>query len=93
MANLGSAMTVLKHDIPEELHLTTFGQFIKKTRKNLKLTQTQLAEKCGVSQALISKTEADNLSPTFGFAIILSRTLGVTLRDLGKHFRSKGSKK
>jgi len=38
---------------------------IKKIRKKLGLTQTQLAKKAGVSQSLIAKIEADVIDPTF----------------------------
>lgn len=38
---------------------------IKQIRKKLGLTQTELAQKSGVSQSLIAKIEAGNLDPTY----------------------------
>ncbi len=41
---------------------------IKKIRKNLGLTQTELAKRASVSQSIIAKIEAKNLDPTFSKA-------------------------
>ena len=38
---------------------------IKKIRKSLGITQTDLAKKAGVSQSLIAKIEADKIDPTY----------------------------
>ncbi len=41
----------------------TFGEKVQKARKELKLTQTQLAEKIGVSRRTITSYEADAFPP------------------------------
>ncbi len=38
---------------------------IKKIRKNLGLTQSQLAKRAGVSQSIIAKIESQNIDPTY----------------------------
>ncbi len=48
---------------------------IKKIRKKLNLTQTELAKKSKVSQSLIAKIEAGNLDPTYSNAKKIFSTL------------------
>ncbi|MBI2647565.1 helix-turn-helix domain-containing protein, partial [Candidatus Woesearchaeota archaeon] len=38
---------------------------VKKIRKKLELTQTQLANRAGVSQSLIAKVESGRIDPTY----------------------------
>ncbi len=51
---------------------------IKKMRKSLNLTQSQLAKKANVSQSLIAKIESGNLDPAYSNA----KKLFDSLRDL-----------
>ena len=59
----------------------TPGQRIVSRRKRHHLTQRQLAEILGVSQATISRWERDKLGPDYAAALILQRALGGTIRD------------
>ena len=51
---------------------------IKKIRKSLGLTQTDLAKRANVSQSLIAKIESDNIDPTF----TKTKKIFETLNDL-----------
>ncbi len=53
---------------------------IKKIRKNLGLTQTQLSKRANVSQSLIAKIESGKIDPTF----TKTKKIFETLNDLGK---------
>lgn len=49
---------------------------IKKMRKNLGITQKELAARSGVSQSLIAKIESGNIDPTYTKAKRILSTLG-----------------
>jgi len=54
---------------------------IKRLRKNLNLTQKDLAKESGVSQSLIAKIEADKIDPTFTKAQKIIETLNNLSND------------
>ena len=58
------------------------GKFIASIRKNLNLTQEQLAEKLGVSNKSISRWENGKSMPDLSLFPLLSKELGVTVNDL-----------
>ena len=58
---------------------------IKKIRKNLGLTQTDLSKRANVSQSLIAKIEAGKIDPTF----TKTKKIFETLNDLEKNFIKK----
>ena len=58
------------------------GNFIGKKRKELNLTQAQLAEKLGVSNKTVSKWENGKCMPDYGVIQPLSTELGVTVSEL-----------
>ncbi|MCQ2431999.1 MAG: helix-turn-helix domain-containing protein [Clostridia bacterium] len=60
----------------------TIGKFIARKRKELNLTQEQLAEKLGVSNKTISKWETGKSMPDYGIISSLCETLGITLPEL-----------
>ncbi len=55
---------------------------VRETRKNLGLTQAQLAELCGVSRVSIVAIETGRFLPTIETALRLSRALDTGLDDL-----------
>ena len=58
------------------------GKFIAERRKNVKLTQMQLAEKLGISDRAISKWETGKSLPDASIMLELCGTLGITVNDL-----------
>lgn len=60
------------------------GYLLREAREAAGLTQTDLAERLGVSQQAIAQAERPNANPTVGLLAAWSRALGVELRiDLG----------
>lgn len=61
--------------------LTTadFGKAIRAERKNQQLTQTDLAEVCGVSLSFISNLENGKVTAELGKAFKVVQTLGLDL--------------
>lgn len=55
---------------------------IAEKRREMRMTQKQLAKKAGVSTAMISFIENDKRQPTFFVIASIARALGITLNDL-----------
>lgn len=55
---------------------------IKEIRKNLGITQEQLAKECGVVRQTINCIENDKYDPTLELAFKLSKTLKVKVDEL-----------
>ena len=58
------------------------GNFIGKKRKELTLTQAQLAEKLGVSNKTVSKWENGKCMPDYGIIQPLCAELGISVSEL-----------
>lgn len=58
------------------------GNFIGKKRKELNLTQAQLAEKLGVSNKTVSKWENGKCMPDYGIIQPLCAELGISISEL-----------
>ncbi len=58
------------------------GKFITKKRKELNLTQEQLAERLGVSNKTISKWETGKYMPDYSIIELLCKELDITLAEL-----------
>ena len=58
------------------------GAFIAKRRKELNLTQKELADKLGITDRVVSKWENGRCMPDLSLLQPLSRTLGVGVNDL-----------
>lgn len=55
------------------------GQRIKQRRKELKLTQVQIKDLCGISNGNLSELENGNRLPSAGALIALSKVLNVSI--------------
>lgn len=63
-----------------------FGAHLKQARLKAKLTQSDLARKCGVSDAYLNRVEKQKVDPpTRQVCRALARALGVEQNDLWKH--------
>ena len=58
------------------------GKFIKEKRKELNMTQNELAEKLNVTDRSISKWENGICMPDFGIVFELCKVLNITINDL-----------
>ncbi len=56
----------------------TFGQILKEKRRELALSQAELAEKLGISVQTVSRWETDNGMPDISQIVPLARVLGTT---------------
>ena len=57
------------------------GSYIKSRRENIELTQSQLAEQTGLTQAAISQYETGEREPGFQQFIKLCEVLGMQASD------------
>lgn len=55
---------------------------IRNKRKELGLSQEELAKKCGVSRQTVNAIENDKYDPTLALAFSLARELGTTVDEL-----------
>lgn len=60
----------------------TIGENIKKIRKEKRLTQKQLGDKCGINEANIRKYENGKQNPKIETSIKIADALGVSLSEL-----------
>lgn len=58
------------------------GMFIARKRKELNLTQVQLAERLGISSKSVSKWERGKCMPDYGIVNELCDALGITVSEL-----------
>lgn len=64
------------------MDIVKIGEFIKEKRKELSITQKELAEKLGCTDKAISRWETGKGLPDSSFLIPLANILGVTVNDL-----------
>lgn len=64
------------------INQTIVGKYIAQKRKELNLTQEQLAEKIGVSNKSISKWECGKCMPDYSIVETLCSELGITVAEL-----------
>lgn len=70
-----------------------FGQFVKKKRTELKMSQAELAAKVGNNYQNISRLERGEINPTLFWCYKLADALEINLSDLIKEFGFSVSKK
>ncbi len=58
---------------------------IKNRRKELRLSQEELAKKCGVARQTVNAIENNKYDPTLALAFNLAKELHVTVDELFKH--------
>ena len=66
----------------KEVNLKKTGKFIARIREERNLTQSELAQKLGVSNKAISKWECGRGLPEIGMLIPLSEELGISIKEL-----------
>lgn len=59
--------------------------FIRSRRKELGLSQVELAKRCGVSRQTVNAIENNKYDPTLTLAFHLARELGTTVDQLFIH--------
>ncbi len=69
----------------------SFGQFIAKRRKLLRLTQEELADRIGVSKSAVAKWETDGGLPDRDNLKRLSQAMNVSVDDLHRIIENKGT--
>lgn len=60
----------------------TIGEKIKKARTNAKMTQKELAEKCGMADSAIRKYESGKVVPKLDTIAKIARAMGLYAGDL-----------
>lgn len=55
---------------------------IRERRKELGLSQEELAKRCGVTRQTVNAIENNKYDPTLALAFALSRVLGLTVDEL-----------
>ena len=58
------------------------GAIVFALRRNLSLSQAELAARCGVTQQFIQRLEAGKVNPSIKTAAKLAAALGVTVDEL-----------
>lgn len=66
----------------------SLGQFIHRRRRNMFMTQEQLADKIHVSKSAVAKWETDGGIPDRDNLYRLAEALGVTVNDLHRIMKS-----
>ena len=59
----------------------SFATVLKAKRRDKKLTQEQLAEKCGTSTRYISSLECNAQQPTLGYIYVICEALGMSMAE------------
>ena len=62
----------------------TIGEYLRNVRKNKKISQQELADRCGVSRTTIARFESGSRKPFFVTVVKLARVLDFSLDDLAR---------
>lgn len=60
----------------------SLGKKIKELRRKSGLSQKDLADYVGISQAYISKIEEEKRQPTFRIVVLIAKALNITMDEL-----------
>jgi transcriptional regulator with XRE-family HTH domain len=62
--------------------MSDFSRNLSRLRAKKKLTQEELATRVGITQAAIGQYEKGAASPKISIAVLLAKTLGVSVEEL-----------
>ena len=71
----------------------SLGEFLAKRRKYMNLTQTEMAERIGVSKSAVAKWEVNGGLPDRDNLVKISETIGVTIEELHRIINNSYMKK
>ena len=60
----------------------TFGQNLKAIRKRMKLTQTEMAERIGISQSYLADIEHNRKNISLAVVIRIAKSLNISVNKL-----------
>lgn len=75
----------------EETQTVLLGQAIRKRRKQLGMTQEELAEKLGLGHQALSRIEHGHIAPKMDRLPLIAHSLQCTVSDLFRYTESKNS--
>ena len=78
-AKYGAPGTKQRADAEEAAFAYYSGILLKRARKEMKMTQGQLAEKLGTDAAYISRIENDDITPSVGAFFRIANALGYSV--------------
>ena len=61
--------------------MKTYGQAMRAARESKRITQGELAELSGISQATLSQCECDRREPTLSTLVALADSLGISIDE------------
>ena len=84
-AKYGAPGTKKRAEAEEAAYAYYSGLILKKARKEIKMTQVQLAEKLGTDAAYISRIENDDIMPSVGTFFRIANALGFSVELIHSH--------
>ena len=71
--------------------LLALGENIRRLRRSLKISQEELAEKCGLHRTYLSDLERGNRNLSFLSLLAVARGLGLTISELTRNIETGGA--
>lgn len=66
----------------EDIREMTFGQNLKAIRKRMKLTQTEMAERIGISQSYLADIEHNRKNISLAVVLRIAKGLNISVNEL-----------